>query len=118
MTKNHGALESVILDAIWHLEENEVSNVTVSSIQNFINEAREKSWAYTTVKTVMDRLVDKGQIARFKLGKKFCYQSVFSRIEQGRLALEKLAKLYFKNNPRELNQAIEAIYENDLVLAR
>lgn len=116
MTKNHGALENVILDAIWRLEEDEVNNVTVSLVQNHINNIQEKSWAYTTVKTVLDRLVEKSIIARFKLGKKFCYQAVFTREEQGKIALEKIAKLYYKNNAQALHNAIDTIYEENLAL--
>ena len=54
------------------------------------------------MKTVLDRLVDKGLATRQKDGKKFFYKSSIQRQEASRLALEKILRQYFQNDLDEL----------------
>ncbi len=108
MTYTHGSLENEILNAVWTMEEKGVitKNISVSEVLNEINN-NGSIRAYTTVKTVMDRLVDKHLLRRQKSGKKFCYKSVESREKMAETAINKLAGQYFNNDVRSLMRALE-----------
>ena len=108
MAFTHGTLENEILNAVWAMEENGINtkSVSVSEVLSHINNSGNIR-AYTTVKTVMDRLVDKKLLRRQKLGKKFCYKSVESREEMAATAINKLALQYFNNDVRSLMRALE-----------
>ena len=107
MRKINGSLENEILDAVWNLEEeSEDMNISVSEVQEFLN-ANAPQRAYTTIKTVMDRLVEKDMLVRYKEGKKFFYKSTSSRNEMATKAIKNLANQYFGNNLTSLMKAIE-----------
>jgi len=55
----------------------------------------ETGWAYTTVKTLLDRLVDKGALAEHKQGNVSVYQPLISREEARRSALRRLVDRAF-----------------------
>ncbi len=108
MAYTHGTLENEILNAVWTMEENGVNakNISVSEVLSEIN-SNGNIRAYTTVKTVMDRLVDKNLLKRQKSGKKFCYKSVESREEMAASAINRLAGQFFNNDVRSLMKALE-----------
>jgi len=101
MDLKQGDLENIILNALWDLESDGNERIFVGDIQEKIKSAKKK-WAYTTVKTVLDRLVDKEIAIREKDGKKYLYHSVVNRDEAGILALKKVVRQYFKNDVNEL----------------
>lgn len=101
MDLKQGDLENIILNALWDLEGDGNERIFVGDIQEKIKSAKKK-WAYTTVKTVLDRLVDKEIAIREKDGKKYLYRSVVNRDEAGILALKKVVRQYFKNDVNEL----------------
>lgn len=103
----YGDFENIILNAIWHLEENEKDIVSVLDIQTRINTVESKEWAYTTVKTVMDRLVQKALISRLKQGKKYFYKSSFSRHEMGEMNIRKIVKQYYNGDMQEFMARVE-----------
>ena len=107
MRKINGSLENEILDAVWNIEEgNEDARISVAEVQEQLNASSPKR-AYTTIKTVMDRLVEKKMLLRYKEGKKFFYQSTATRDEMAQKAIKSLANQYFNNNLRSLMKAIE-----------
>lgn len=108
MAYTHGTLENEILNAVWSMEESGkgIKSISVSEVLEEINN-NGNIRAYTTVKTVMDRLVDKNLLKRQKSGKKFCYKSVESREEMAQSAINKLAGQFFNNDIRSLMQALE-----------
>ena len=108
MAFTHGTLENEILNAVWTMEENGMNSksLSVSEVLSQINKSGNIR-AYTTVKTVMDRLVDKKLLKRQKIGKKFCYKSVESREEMAATAINRLAGQYFNNDVRSLMKALE-----------
>lgn len=108
MTFTHGTLENEILNAVWILEENKsnIDNISVSEVLNIINE-KGCVRAYTTVKTVMDRLVEKQLLKRQKTGKKYCYDSMVSREKMAEKAINKLVKQYFNNDKNLLFKTLE-----------
>lgn len=106
----HGSLENEIMNAIWSLEEQHNDfdglNIAVADVVNFLNSDGSKK-AYTTVKTVMDRLVDKKYLERNKSGKKFFYFSTNSRENSAKTAIKKLASQYFNNDIQSLMKVLE-----------
>ena len=101
MDLKQGDLENIILNALWDLEGDGNERIFVGDIQEKIKSAKKK-WAYTTVKTVLDRLVDKEIAVREKDGKKYLYHSMVNRDEAGVIALKKVVRQYFKNDVNEL----------------
>ncbi len=106
MNYSHGSLENEIMKTVWMIEEIEEADVSVNDIQDYINRTSGSVRAYTTVKTVMDRLVEKNMLVRYKQGKKFFYKSVSSRDEMAQAAIKKLANQYFNNDMNSLAQAV------------
>lgn len=102
----HGSLENEIMNTIWSLEENNVKNISVSDVCDLMNETDTKR-AYTTIKTVMDRLAEKKMLKRLKQGKKFCYKSLNSRNEMAKKAIKSIACQYFSNDVNSLIRTIE-----------
>ncbi len=110
MKSIHGSLENEIMNAVWSLEENDRNNgninISVGDIVDFIN-SYGKNKAYTTIKTVMDRLVDKKYLQRYKSGKKFFYSSTDSREKTAQSAIKNLIGQYFNNDIRSLINVLE-----------
>lgn len=106
-----GDLENIILNALWDLEAEGFGKIFVGDIQEKIKleRADAKEWAYTTVKTVLDRLVDKEIALREKDGKKYLYRSILKRGEAGTLALAKLIRQYFRNDIADLETCLERL---------
>ena len=69
-----GSLEIEILNTFWNLTATD-EDVDIS-IQDVVDELSSNGVerAYTTIKTVMDRLVSKSILVRYKVGKKFFYK--------------------------------------------
>ena len=109
MSISHGALENTILNAIWYIEENKLSkDITVNDIYELVNRT-DAPRAYTTIKTVMDRLVEKELLIRTKNGKKFSYQTTKSRNETAHKAILKLANTYFNDDLSLLHEAVQKV---------
>ena len=109
MSNSHGSLENTILNAIWYIEENKLAkDITVNEVFVLVTRT-ETPRAYTTIKTVMDRLVDKGILIRRKNGKKFTYASVKSREQAAQEAICKVAKIYFNDDLTVLSEAVNKI---------
>lgn len=111
MDLKQGDLENIILNALWDLEGEGSEKIYVGNIQERIK-SPSKKWAYTTVKTVLDRLVDKEIAIREKDGKKYLYRSVVNRDEAGRLAIRKVMRQYFKN---DIAQLLDCLKTNDVL---
>lgn len=62
-----GGLQAEVLAAVWKL-----GRATVEEVRK---EQRERRSAYTTVQTVMNRLVDRGLLERKRTGKAFVYNA-------------------------------------------
>jgi len=108
MDLKQGDLENIILNALWDLEREGSEKIYVGDIQERIKSPAKK-WAYTTVKTVLDRLVDKEIAIREKDGKKYLYRSVVNRDEAGVLALKKVLRQYFKSDVGQMLNCLQGI---------
>jgi len=88
-------LELLCLNALWNLGEGNVRDV-----RRVVAEAR--PLAYTTIMTVLERLVRKGKVGRRKAGRAFVYAAATSRDELRRTAIRELAQGFFDGSEEEL----------------
>jgi BlaI family transcriptional regulator, penicillinase repressor len=84
-------LEVECLKALWTLGEGSVKDVRRAL-------ASDRSLAYTTVMTVLERLARKGVVSRRKVGRSFVYVPVLSRGALRRLAVQDLVDRYFEGS--------------------
>src|SRR5580698_2698383 len=87
-------LELLCLNALWTLGQGNVRDV-----QQIV--MRTRPLAYTTIMTVLDRLVRKGKLSRLKTGRAFVYRPEASREEMRRAALRELVDSLFDGSERE-----------------
>jgi len=103
----YGILEMEIMNSIWSLhEKNEDMNISVADIVETLGN-NEIERAYTTIKTVMDRLVSKEILVRYKDGKKFFYRSTVDRSEAAKQSIEVVSNQFFNGNPINMLRFIE-----------
>jgi predicted transcriptional regulator len=88
-------LELACLRALWRLEE-----ANVKAVQELVGQSR--PLAYTTIMTVLDRLVRKGKLTRRKTGRSFVYSPSQTRDSLRRLALRELVDGYFDGSEADL----------------
>jgi predicted transcriptional regulator len=88
-------LELMCLSALWSLEEGNVRQVRQVV-------ARSRPLAYTTIMTVLERLVRKGKITRRKMGRAFVYSPQASRDAMRRLAVQELLDRFFDGSVEDL----------------
>jgi predicted transcriptional regulator len=69
-----GELEAVIMEVVWAHEP-----VTVRAVLRHLH--RTPMPGYTTIATVMNRLIDKGLLRRTRSGKADVYEAAYSRAE-------------------------------------
>lgn len=66
-----GPLESEVMRRIWDARE----PTNVREVLERLNKRRKQPLAYTTVMTVMTRLVDKGALRRHRAGRGYVYEA-------------------------------------------
>ncbi len=94
-------LELLCLNALWSLKEGNVKDV-----RQLV--ARQRPLAYTTIMTVLDRLVRKGLLARRKVGRAFVYVPQIARDALRRTALRELLDGFFDGSEQELVRFLAA----------
>ena len=94
-------LELLCLNALWSIQEGNVKDV-----QQLV--ARKRPLAYTTIMTVLDRLVRKGLLARRKVGRAFVYAPQTARDAMRRTALRELLDGFFDGSEEELARFLAA----------
>ena len=110
-----GKLEIDILNSFWNLTANDEDRGI--SIQDIVDELALNGIerAYTTIKTVMDRLTVKSVLVRYKVGKKFYYKATMNRNEMAMDAVKTVAEQFFNGNYVELIKFVEKNTQNVLV---
>jgi BlaI family penicillinase repressor len=93
-------LELLCLNALWSLGEGNVKDVLQIVV-------RTRPLAYTTIMTVLDRLVRKGKVSRRKVGRAFVYMPEASRDQMRRAALREFLDAFFDGSERELIAYLE-----------
>ena len=112
MNFRHGSLESIILNALWELEAAGVYKNSVKDVFDYISSTETTKRAYTTVKTVMDRLYEKEVLLRIKQGKKFFYRTAYSNTDIIINSLKKIAVQYCGGNMNKLIRVANSIADN------
>jgi len=88
-------LELECLNALWTLGQGNVKQVRAIVTAH-------RPLAYTTIMTVLDRLVRKGQLERRKHGRAFVYAPRTPRDEMRRAAIRELVVGFFDGSESEL----------------
>jgi len=88
-------LELLCLKALWSLEEGKVGDVRREV-------AVVRPLAYTTIMTVLERLVRKGKVERRKAGRAYVYVATASRDGLRRIAIRELLEGFFDGSKNEL----------------
>lgn len=110
-----GKLEIDILNSFWHLtEDDEDRDVSIQDIVDDLS-ANGVERAYTTIKTVMDRLTVKSILVRYKSGKKFFYKAAMTKEEMASEAVKTVAEQFFNGSYVELIRFAEEKIQNILV---
>jgi len=94
-------LELLCLKALWSLREGNVKDV-----QQVVG--RTRPLAYTTIMTVLDRLVRKGKLTRHKQGRAFLYTPVTSENAMREVAVRELVDSFFDGSPGKLIEFLAA----------
>ena len=102
-----GKLEIDILNSIWSMTD-ECEDCDIS-IQDVVDELSKNGTerAYTTIKTVMDRLVTKSILVRYKVGKKFFYKATMDKREMALDMLNEFTNNFFNGNHAEMMRFVE-----------
>ena len=110
-----GSLEIEILNTFWNLTS--IDEDRDISIQDVVDELSKNGTerAYTTIKTVMDRLVTKCILVRYKVGKKFFYKATMDKREMALEMLEEFTNNFFNGDYVQMMHFIEQETENLLV---
>src|SRR3989339_1691927 len=80
--------EWIILQAVWELEP-----VAAPTVQEALHS--QKGWAYTTVKTMMDRMVKKGLLKTEKIRNLYLYRSAVTRDQARKSEIARTLKRAF-----------------------
>lgn len=110
MLSKHGTLESAILSTLWNLESQGIYTNSVKDVYEILSKTDKK--AYTTVKTVMDRLFEKNILLRFKQGRKFYYRTAYSNYEVVVNSIREIANRYCNGDVVKLSAIIRGIEQN------
>ncbi len=102
-----GSLEIEILNTFWNLTASD-EDIDIS-IQDIVDELSKNGTerAYTTIKTVMDRLVTKSILVRYKVGKKFFYKVTMDKREMALDMLKEFTNNFFNGNYAEMMHFVE-----------
>lgn len=110
-----GILEIEVMNCIWSIQEkNEDADIAVADVVEFLSQNNIKR-AYTTIKTVMDRLSSKDLLVRYKNGKKFFYRSTLDREEVAEQTLREVSQHFFQGSYPSMIKFIERNCEHLLV---
>lgn len=90
-------LEMACLNALWQLGEGNVEEVRGKV-------TAEKTLAYTTVLTLLERLSKRGAVSRRKEGRGFRYRATADREKLRRIAVQQLLENHFGGNSTALQE--------------
>lgn len=95
--------EWTILQAVWELEP-----CAAPTVQEALQD--EKGWAYTTVKTMMDRMVKKGLLKTEKIRNLYLYSSAITQSQAQKSEIVRTLKRAFNGT---LTPMMQFLIEND-----
>jgi predicted transcriptional regulator len=103
-------LELLCLKALWSLQEGKVKDVQLIVAQS-------RPLAYTTIMTVLDRLVRKGKLTRQKVGRAFMYAPQTPRDVMRRAAIRELVDGYFDGSEDQLVEFLRGHEQSSAAVA-
>lgn len=110
-----GKLELEIMNSFWNLtSQDEDRDISIQDVVDYLAQIG-LDRAYTTIKTVMDRLTAKSVLVRYKVGKKFFYRSAVDRDEMILESVNTLAEQFFGGSHIGMLRFIEHNCCKDLV---
>lgn len=95
--------EWAILQVVWEREP-----CTAPAVQEVLE--KDKGWAYTTVKTLMDRMVKKGLLRTERMRNLYLYRSAITRAEAQRSEIFRTVKRAFDG---ALTPMMQFLIENE-----
>ena len=95
--------EWAILQVVWEHEP-----CTAPAVQETLRQAR--GWAYTTVKTLMDRMVKKGLLRTERIRSLYLYRSAVTRAEAQRSEIRRAVRRAFDG---ALTPMMQFLIENE-----
>lgn len=107
-----GKLEIEILNTFWNIDKS--GDISIQDVVDSLSSNGIKR-AYTTIKTVMDRLVTKSILVRYKVGKKFFYSTTMTKDEMASETINEVAEQFFNKNYTDMIRFIEKNCSIDLV---
>ena len=116
MQSKHGSLESTILRILWNLEENGDFKNSVKDVYDSLEQSNDQKRAYTTLKTVMDRLWEKKVLSRYKEGKKFYYRTTYTNQEAIVKSLNEVCNRYCNGDFSRLSAVLNSMAVNKELL--
>lgn len=106
-----GKLEIDILNSVWNMtEECEDRDISIQDVVDDLAQNGIKR-AYTTIKTVMDRLTVKSILVRYKVGKKFYYKAAMNKREMAVESVQEVADQFFGGDYAGMIHFIEREFE-------
>ncbi len=106
-----GKLEIDILNSVWNLtSDNDGKDISIQDVVDYLS-SQGVERAYTTIKTVMDRLTAKSILVRYKVGKKFFYSATMNREEMARESIEEISSQFFSGNYVDMIRFMESQFE-------
>lgn len=110
-----GKLEIDILNSFWGMTEvNEDRDISIQDVVDDLS-SNGIERAYTTIKTVMDRLTVKAVLVRYKVGKKFFYKAAMSKEEMALDAVKTVSEQFFDGDYSDMIKFIEKNSQNVLL---
>ena len=100
----HGMLESAIMNVLWNLEEKGMMKSSVKDVHEALNQTSKTKKAYTTVKTVMDRLYQKNMLVKTRHGRRYYYRTTYTNQEAVISSLYEIANKYCNGDIAKLSQ--------------
>ena len=103
-----GTLQAEVMRVVWRLEEATVDDVRAAQPPS-------RRVAYTTIQTVMNRLLDRGLLERKRRGKAFVYRPRYSESEYvARSMRERLARASADARRPALLSLVEGLGQDEL----
>lgn len=103
-----GALQAEVMQIVWRLEEATVDDVRAA-------QPASRRAAYTTIQTVMNRLLDRGLLERKRRGKAFVYRPRYSESEYVAQSMrERLARASVDARRPALLSLVEGLEQEEL----
>ncbi len=93
-------LEMACLGVLWTMREGTVRDVAAAL-------APRQAFAYTTVMTLLERLIKRGHLTRRKAGRSFVYAPAKDPSELREAAIEELARDFFGGSRKSLREWLD-----------